>query len=271
MPVGDADLARPCSSRLLHASPAQPPSRDQCGPCSSILRQIPSQAFLLYRRCNLGLALFEAIDECLESGAFSPLLGYRLVQQFDHSVAKELARARSDEEDGKRMFRFMAERIRTYRIMDGLVAVVLENSAFYQLVDPADVVRIREEEEEDEEGGSRAKEEEGKTAKRMGEARRKVRSSGVDAVMVRVCEVPLVSLLTYSPFVPEGGRGSGRNVDVGSRTYRIRTCPGNVNPRLEFFSYVERRRRARPEPGRTSTATATASTHSMVLRPLEQR
>ena len=213
-------------------------------PYTSSLLYVPNLAFHLYRRCRLGLALFDALHECLEASLISPQLAYSIVQQYDHSVAKELARTRRQ----KDVFRFVAERLLTYRIVDGMVAVVLSNMHLYRLEDV-------QEEDEGSLGLWKAK--------------------GL-AKMVKVGTVERVVLLTYSPFADMMERPGEdvNNVEVGGVKCRIRTISENVNPRLEFFVFEERTK--------TKTKTKTKlkkdihrepkpSTHCMELRPLESR
>ncbi len=76
--------------------------------CASAIRQIPSLTFLLYRRSNLGLALLENLHDFLEMGDISPALAYRILQQFDHSVAKAVAEARTREPSP--IYRFSASK-----------------------------------------------------------------------------------------------------------------------------------------------------------------
>ncbi len=52
--------------------------------------------------------------------------------------------------------------------------------------------------------------------------------------------------------------------------YRVRCLPTNVNPRMEFFTYEERRARG-PAKKRDHRGEEVFSKHHMELRPSERR
>ncbi len=53
--------------------------------------------------------------------------------------------------------------------------------------------------------------------------------------------------------------------------YRVRCLPTNVNPRMEFFTYEERRVRGPAKKKRDHRGEEVFSKHHMELRPSERR
>ena len=63
-----------------------------------VVRHCKTRMFELHRRNHIGLALIDAIDEMLVEDAdrgFTPELAYKIVQQFDHAMAKAVAKAKT--------------------------------------------------------------------------------------------------------------------------------------------------------------------------------
>ena len=210
---------------------------------SSALRQVPSEVYQLYRRTAIGKALLENLDNFLEAGVLSPELAYKVLQQFDHCMAKAIAEGRTRKPAP--LYRFYAGRLLAYRRLDGLLACVFKDLVVYQMLDPLDVRRFMDEYELERRimySSSVATKSSATPKKSKRGPRRSIHPDGTDLVAVKVQTARFAALLTYSPHV-----SSGRRMDVGSVrydgfVYDFTSVPANVNPRLEFFTYAERRK-----------------------------
>lgn len=93
------------------------------------VESIPNDMFLLYRRCHVGLAMFNALDELLETGDLSLDQAIRVVQQFDFVLQTLFTKTGQSFDNG--LMTFKAERCLTYRKHD-FCDILLSNVTFYQ-------------------------------------------------------------------------------------------------------------------------------------------
>merc|ERR1711862_124509 len=82
----------------------------------------------LYRNTYVGVAMFDAIHELLESEKLNPGQALIIVTQFDSSIRKVMNRKQREHHS---YFSFEAE-VKAYRLQSDWKSVILENVAVYQ-------------------------------------------------------------------------------------------------------------------------------------------
>ena len=90
-----------------------------------------SKAYDLYRNSRVGIAMFDAIHELLESNLLTPQQALIIVTQFDFSIRKIMATKYSDQD----LFSFDAK-VKNYRLQPDWSVVLLENVSLYQHFPP---------------------------------------------------------------------------------------------------------------------------------------
>ncbi|KAK4052848.1 Transcription initiation factor IIA subunit 2 [Microbotryomycetes sp. JL201] len=83
----------------------------------------PTVFYQLYRRSSLGAALFEALDELIQSGHINPQLAMRVLNQFDKSASQTLATQVKTKSAVK-------AHLTTYRLVEEVWTFVLKDPTF---------------------------------------------------------------------------------------------------------------------------------------------
>ncbi|KAM0786959.1 hypothetical protein ACM66B_002378 [Microbotryomycetes sp. NB124-2] len=83
----------------------------------------PTVFYQLYRRSSLGAALFEALDELIQSGHINPQLAMRVLNQFDKSASQTLATQVKTKSAVK-------AHLQTYRLVEEVWTFVLKDPTF---------------------------------------------------------------------------------------------------------------------------------------------
>lgn len=79
--------------------------------------------YQLYRRSSLGTALFEALDELIQSGHINPQLALKVLNQFDKSASLTLSTDLKAKCSAK-------GHLATYRLCDEVWTFILKNPTF---------------------------------------------------------------------------------------------------------------------------------------------
>lgn len=83
----------------------------------------PTVFYQLYRRSSLGAALFEALDELIQSGHINPQLAMKVLNQFDKSASQTLATQVKTKSAVK-------AHLQTYRLVEEVWTFVLKDPTF---------------------------------------------------------------------------------------------------------------------------------------------
>ncbi|KAK4057358.1 Transcription initiation factor IIA subunit 2 [Microbotryomycetes sp. JL221] len=90
---------------------------------STAAQAAPTVFYQLYRRSSLGAALFEALDELIQSGHINPQLAMRVLNQFDKSASQTLATQVKTKSTVK-------AHLQTYRLVEEVWTFVLKDPMF---------------------------------------------------------------------------------------------------------------------------------------------
>ncbi|KAG1867225.1 transcription initiation factor IIA, gamma subunit, helical domain-containing protein [Suillus subalutaceus] len=87
-----------------------------------------SAYYEFYRGSSIGMALTDSLDELITSGAITPQLAMKVLQQFDKSLADTMVKQVKTKTTLKA--RALLGSLRTYRLCDDVWTFIVKNPSF---------------------------------------------------------------------------------------------------------------------------------------------
>ncbi|OAX40564.1 transcription initiation factor IIA gamma subunit [Rhizopogon vinicolor AM-OR11-026] len=85
-----------------------------------------SAYYEFYRGSSIGMALTDSLDELITSGAITPQLAMKVLQQFDKSLADTMVK----QVKNKTTLKARLGSLRTYRLCDDVWTFIVKNPSF---------------------------------------------------------------------------------------------------------------------------------------------